>query len=79
MLLLDLDEHVGTLSSYTDDSVPVTQVARAQPEPGTVEERMSTLARLHGRSALVDKLPYLYGQGRCPRCKTVFDIATALV
>jgi len=77
-LLLDLNDPEFMVASFADASLAPAAVIPLRPPPASVEARLLALAHAHGRAAVADKLPYLFGSSTCPRCYVSFEVSQAL-
>ncbi len=66
------------MADYRDSSVSVTAVGPGHAGPGTVEERLLSLATAYGRHDVANKLRHLFGDADCPSCGHYFTMADAL-
>jgi hypothetical protein len=78
LLLFDLGGPEFSMRNDTDDSIPPTPVRPVKPADGSINDRMISLCRTHGRSEIAFRLPYLFGRTACPTCSTVFEIPDSL-
>jgi hypothetical protein len=76
-ILIDLEVDAPT-ADVCDAAKERTAVVPCNAQPGSVEDRLLTLASSHGHAEVAAKMPFLFGQITCPECRTVFGSADAL-
>lgn len=77
-LVLDLSGRQFHLAVYDDTSSATTTVASGLAEPGSVEDRLLSLAAKHGRGPVAMNLEHLFGDADCPSCGAKFKVPNAL-
>jgi len=73
-ILIDPEADLATATVW-DGSKERTPVVPADARPGSVEARLLDLAASHGRTEVAERLPFLFGQIKCPDCGATFDSA----
>jgi hypothetical protein len=73
-LLLGLDGPDFEVASFADASLAPTAVTPVEPSAATIGRRLLALTQANDRPAVAAKLPYLFGDATCPRCRASFQV-----